>query len=134
MSYASLMIDSYPGALTVDSTMLAATIDALTDCGQACTADVGADLAEPNLSDMVQCIRLCMDCTDICGAAAAVLSRHSGNDADAARLLPEACAASCRKCGDECERHGQIHQHCRVCAQACRRCERACADLLDVLK
>jgi hypothetical protein len=134
MSYASLMLDSFPGTLTVDSTMLAATIDALTDCAQACTADVSDDLAEPGLSDMAMCIRLCMDCTDICGLLARALSRWVGYDPDVIGPLLEACAASCRRGGDECERHGQMHQHCRVCAEACRRCERACADLLDVLK
>jgi hypothetical protein len=134
MSYASLMLDSFPGTLTVDNTVLASAIDALTDCAQACAADTSDDLAEPNLPDMVTCIRLCLDCTDICNAAAGVLSRHASRNADVARLLLEACAASCQRCGDECERHAQMHQHCRVCAEACRRCERACSDLLDVLK
>jgi hypothetical protein len=29
----------------------------------------GADLSEQNLAEMVKCIRLCLDCTDICTAA-----------------------------------------------------------------
>ncbi len=35
--------------------------------------------------------------------------------------------------GDECEKHAQMHEHCRVCAEACRRCESACADLFAAL-
>jgi|HubBroStandDraft_6_1064221.scaffolds.fasta_scaffold1052304_2 hypothetical protein len=37
MSYASTMLESYSlGALTVDSAMLTATVDALNDCAEAC--------------------------------------------------------------------------------------------------
>jgi hypothetical protein len=134
MSYASRMLDGFPGTKAFDSMMLAATIDGLTDCAQACSADVSDDLAERNLPDMVMCIRLCLDCTDICTAAAGVLSRQTGYDTGVASLLLEASAAASRSCGDECERHAPMYQHCRVCAEACRRCERVCRDFLDVLK
>jgi len=48
--------------------------------------------------------------------------------------LLEACVAICKSCGDECERHAQMHEHCRVCAEACRRCEQACRQLLAAMK
>ena len=131
MSYARQMLDTYPRPPAVDAGLLAAAIDAAGDCAQACTADTGADLGEPNLAEMVKCIRLCLDCTDICTAAAGVLSRLAGQDPGATtRLLVGACAAICQSCGDECERHAHM-PHCRVCAEACRRCDRACRDLLD---
>jgi hypothetical protein len=44
------------------------------------------------------------------------------------RQLLEVCAAACRTCAEECERHAGHHEHCRICAEACRRCERACAE------
>jgi hypothetical protein len=77
--------------------------------------------------------RRCQDCTDVCTATAAVISRPADYDADVARPLLQACAAICKSCGDECERHAHM-QHCRICAEACRRCERACRELLDALK
>ena len=55
-------------------------------------------------------------------------------DADVTKPLLEACVATCKSCGDECERHAQHHEHCRVCAEACRRCEQACRELLDAMK
>ena len=67
-------------APAVDAGLLAAAIDAAGDCAQACTADTDADLGEPNLAEMVTCIRLCLDCTDICTATAGVLSRPAGYD------------------------------------------------------
>jgi hypothetical protein len=133
MSYTKQMLDTYPRTLTIDADMLAATIDALSDCAQACTADTDADLGEDNLAEMVRCIRLCLDCTDICTATAAVISRLAEYDASATRSLLEACAAICNNCGDECERHAHM-PHCRICAEACRRCERACRELLEALK
>jgi hypothetical protein len=82
---------------------------------------------------MVRCIRLCLDCTDVCNAAQAVTSRLVEYDPDVLRPLLESCVAICRSCGDECERHAAMHAHCRVCAEACRRCEQACRALVDAL-
>jgi hypothetical protein len=133
MSYARQMLDTYPRTLNIDADLLAATIDALSDCAQACTADTDADLSEDNLAEMVKCIRLCLNCTDICTATAAIISRLAEYDADATKPLLQACAATCKSCGDECERHAHM-PHCRICADACRRCEQACRDLLGALK
>ena len=134
MSYARQMLDTYSSSASADAEVLAAAIDALSDCAQACNADVDADLSEQNLAVMVTCIRLCLECTDICTATVGVISRPAVYDASVTRPLLEACVASCKSCGDECERHARMHAHCRVCEQACRRCEQACRELLAALK
>jgi uncharacterized membrane protein len=128
------MLDSYQNTTSADAALLAAAIDAISDCTQACIADTDADLSEQNLTEMVRCIRLCVDCADVCAATGAVLSRPAGYDAEVARPLLQACVAICNSCGDECERHARMHEHCRVCAEACRRCEQACRQLADALK
>lgn len=133
MTYAKQMLDSYPGVVKVDAATLAATIDALQDCVVACTADVDADLSEQHLHDLVKCIRLCLDCADVCATTAAVIIRQTEFDSNAIRPLLEACATTCRISGDECERHAHLHEHCRLCAEASRRCERACRELLVAL-
>ena len=132
MSYARQLLDTYPRTFNVDAGMLAATIDALSDCAQACTACADADLGEPDLAELVRCIRLCLDCADVCTATVRVISRQTESDAGVTRPLLEACAATCKSCGDECERHAH-HEHCRVCAEACRRCEQACRELLTAI-
>ena len=86
MSYARQMLDACPRALTVDTGLLAATLEALNDCTQACVA------------------------------------------------APWCLRGGCKSCGDECERHARMHEHCRVCAEACRHCEQACRELLDAIK
>ncbi|HEV3451196.1 MAG TPA: four-helix bundle copper-binding protein [Acidimicrobiia bacterium] len=133
MSYARQMLDASPGTFDLDAGVLAVAIEALIDCAQACIADVDADLSEQNVTEMVKCVRLCLDCADVCTATVGVTSRQADYDANVARPLLEACVAICKSCGDECERHVQM-QHCRVCGEACRRCEQACRQLLDAVK
>lgn len=82
---------------------------------------------------MVKCIRLDLDCADVCMAASRVVSRQTEYDAHVTRPVLEACIQVCRSCGDECEEHGEHMDHCRVCAESCRRCEKACRALLDAI-
>jgi hypothetical protein len=133
MSYARQVLDTYPHRSRIDAGVLAAAIDALNDCEQACIADTDADLSEGNLADLVKCIRLCLQCTDVCAATSGVLSRPAEYDPNVTKPLVEACIAICKSCGEECERHAHMHAHCRVCGQACRRCEQACRDLLAAI-
>ena len=134
MSYARQLLDAYPGTLYADAGLLASTIDALSDCAQACVADADADLHEQDLAEMVTCIRLCWDCADVCTATMGMVSRQNYYTAEDTKPLLQACIAICKTCGDECERHAPHMAHCRVCEQACRRCEQACRELMDALK
>ena len=133
MSYAKQMLETYPTS-TADATVLAAAIDALNDCAQACTADADADLGVEDVTGMIRCLRLCLDCADVCTATLGVTSRQADYDADVTKPLLRACVAICKSCGDECARHARMHEHCRICAEACRRCEQACRELLEALQ
>ncbi|MEV6717615.1 four-helix bundle copper-binding protein [Lentzea sp. NPDC051208] len=127
------MLESYPAEINVDRGRLAAAIDALIACAEACTACADACLSESSVAELTKCIRTDLDCADICGATARVLSRHTAYDADISRALLEACAVACKACGDECWSHANMHEHCRICAEACRACETACRDLLATI-
>jgi hypothetical protein len=85
------------------------------------------------VAELRRCIRSDLDCADVCEATGRVLSRHTGYDANLTRAVLETCATACRTCGDECEQHAAMHEHCRICAEVCRRCEHACRDLLASL-
>ncbi|HWG98223.1 MAG TPA: four-helix bundle copper-binding protein [Pilimelia sp.] len=127
------MLETYPAEINLDRRQLAATIDALIACSEACTACADACLSEGMVAELTKCIRTNMDCADICATTARVLSRHTGYDANISRTLLEACAMACRACGDECARHAEAHEHCRICADACRACEQACRELLAAM-
>jgi len=80
------------------------------------------------VKDLVQCIRLDLDCADICAATGQAASRRTGANTSVVRRLIETCAEACRVCGEECERHAARHEHCRICAESCRTCDRACRE------
>jgi hypothetical protein len=127
------MLDTYPKSINLDRAMLATAIDALIACAEACTACADACLSEDTVAELTKCIRTNLDCADICSTTARVLSRHTGYDANLSRSLLDACATACKACGDECGRHAEMHEHCRVCADACHACEQACRDLLATI-
>lgn len=127
------MLETYPAEINLDRDRLATTIDALIECAEACTACADACLSESSVAELTKCVRTNMDCADICGTTARVLSRHTGYDANISRSLLEACAMACKSCGDECGAHANMHEHCRICAEACRACERACRELLATM-
>jgi uncharacterized membrane protein len=130
---AMTMMDTYPAEINLDRRKLADTIDALIECAEACTACADSCLSESSVAELTKCVRTNLDCADVCGATARVLSRHTGYDANISRTLLEACAMVCKSCGDECASHASMHEHCRVCAEACRACEQACLDLLAAM-
>ncbi|HEY6746275.1 MAG TPA: four-helix bundle copper-binding protein [Mycobacteriales bacterium] len=133
MTHARAMIESYPQSIGLDRSILADCIQACVDCAQACTACADACLAEDMVAELTKCIRTDLDCADVCEVTGRVLSRHTGYDAELTRAILEACVQACRSCGDECERHASMHEHCKVCAEACRRCEQACRAVLQAI-
>ena len=133
MTHATAMIESYPQSINLDRGLLANCIKACVDCAQACTACADACLGEDMVAELTKCIRTDLDCADVCETTGRVLSRQTGYDAELTRAVLLACAQACRSCGDECERHASMHEHCKVCAEACRRCEQACRAVLDTI-
>lgn len=102
-------------------------------CAQTCTSCADACLAEEMVAQLRQCIRLNLDCADVCDAFATLGSRRTGSNEEVIRKLLDACITACRVCGEECQRHASKHEHCRVCADSCRRCETACQSALRTM-
>ena len=127
------MLNTHPRPPIADVTVLSACIDECMACAAWCTICADADIAEDDVAMMVRCIRLCLDCSDACIAAARILSRQTEPNAETQLMTLEACLAACRASAAECERHAHHHEHCRLCAEECRRCERACSELLGAL-
>jgi len=80
---------------------------------------------------MTRCVRSSLDCGDICGITAEVLLRQIEPNWNLNRKLLEACIATCRICGEECQKHAEEHEYCRVGAKACRITEDAAEKLLQ---
>ena len=95
-------------------------------CAQSCTMCADACLGEENIDRLRRCIRLDLDCSDVCLATGVIATRSTEtNEAVLVQLL-ELCANACQACAEECEKHASHHDHCKVCAAECRRCEESC--------
>lgn len=127
------MLETHPRpSQSGDMAALLECMEACLGCAHTCTSCADACLGEDKdmLPHLVRCIRLNLDCADVCDATARVLARQTATDVQLVRSQLQACAEACRACGEECARHAKMHQHCAVCAESCRRCEQACMRLL----
>ncbi|WP_445505074.1 four-helix bundle copper-binding protein [Microvirga sp. G4-2] len=129
--HAHEMVSTHPHVKGKTNDALIRCIEECFDCAQICTSCADACLGEQTVAQLTQCIRLNMDCADICMATGTVATRRTGSNEDVIRHMLSACMTACRLCGEECERHAKMHEHCRVCAEACRRCEQACQLALN---
>jgi hypothetical protein len=129
MTAVSEMLRTHPQGLLSED--LSYCIDACFDCYETCISCADACLAEEDVGQLKRCIRLNLDCADVCNATAKMLTRRNHFDLAFARPQIEACIAICSSCAEECSRHAGMHEHCRVCADACRRCEQACRQFLS---
>jgi hypothetical protein len=134
MMTTTAMLNAYPAETVLDKQLLTRSIETCVECSQACTACADADVREQMASDLAKCARLNLDCADMCETTARVLTRQTGYDKDMTRAVVEACAQACKICGEECDRHAQMHEHCAVCAEVCHRCERACNEVLAAVE
>jgi hypothetical protein len=135
MTHTQRMVRTNPSGAAVDEATLVECIEACFDCAQACTACADACLGEQNPQMLNRCIRLDLDCADVCDTTGRILSRQTATEPQVVRVALQACAEACRLCGEECEKHASEMnmEHCRVCAEACRRCEQACNDVLSAI-
>lgn len=117
----------------LDAPSLLHCIERCLECHTVCSMCADACLAEENVAKLRRCIRLDLDCADVCATAARVLSRSGPGDLAALRSVLEACASACSACAAECHKHADAHRHCGICAAACEACARACQDVLETL-
>jgi len=121
----------HPPALISELTRAA---EACFRCVESCLACSDACLAETQVGRLVQCIRLNLDCADICHATGALLVRFGREQPQPLQAQLAACAAACRLCAEECQRHAEHHEHCRLCAEVCVACEEACAAVMRAMR
>lgn len=124
------MISTHPDVRGKTNDVLIRGIEECYSCAQTCTSCADACLAEDKVRDLAQCIRLNVDCADVCAATGRLATRRTGSDEEVIRRMLDVCALACRLCGEECQRHASKHEHCRICAEACRRCTQACQEAL----
>lgn len=123
------MIQAHPDVGDDFNEPLATAVRHAMFCAVICTSCADADTAED--MDMVQCIRTCSDCADICQATARLATRRSGSNVAVLKAQLQVCITACDACAAECERHE--HEHCRLCETMCRECAEDCRKALATL-
>lgn len=127
------MLRSHPQRPSTHFDEVLAAIAACFDCAQACTMCADACIAEEEVADLRECIRLNLDCGDLCNATGRLIARQARPEPALWRATLEVCIEACRSCAAECARHEARHEHCRICKEACERCERACRAMIEAL-
>ncbi|MEX1184513.1 MAG: four-helix bundle copper-binding protein [Gemmatimonadota bacterium] len=127
------MLETHPEPAGPNGDEALRCIEACAECAETCTVCADACLGEDEVQHMVACIRLNLDCAEVCGVTGTLMARPSHRDAPALRAQLQACIEICRACGDECARHGGKMEHCRICAESCRACAEACEAMAGAL-
>lgn len=124
--HAAQVISTHPDVKGNVNEALTRCLEECFNCAQHCTTCADACLGEEMDGPLKQCIRLNMDCADICIATGTLASRRSGSNEAILKEMLKLCESACRLCAEECEKHASQHEHCLICGETCRRCEEAC--------
>ena len=98
-------------------------IDACLKCAATCNHYTSSCLTEQDVKMMAKCIRLDMECSALCYAAAQLMSLGS----DHAKAICKLCAEACKACAEACGKHE--NEHCKECVDACNKCAEECAKM-----
>ncbi|MFM7028083.1 MAG: four-helix bundle copper-binding protein [Chakrabartia sp.] len=123
------MIAAHP--LGEESPALAHAVAEAMTCAAICLGCADACLSEEDPARLAHCIRLDLDCADICTAFVHLAMREPGGRSPRFDDLIRHCAEACEACADECDQHADMHAHCVICARSCRKCAEACRAVLD---
>lgn len=96
-------------------------IDECVRCHEVCLSTIPYCLEQGGEHATESHIVLLLDCAAICQTSTDFMLRGS----DEQELICAACAAICRRCANECDRHAD-DDVMRACAEACRRCAESC--------
>ena len=111
-----------PGMDTMDMAAMQACMDACSACEQACVVCSTQEMS---------CATACMNCADMCNTMLRAMLRMSGMTPAVMVSMLEACIAMCQLCMDECMRHAEMSEVCRMCAQSCQACMDACVAMRE---
>jgi hypothetical protein len=131
MKTIDLMLRRHPRADNQHTADYVDALEALATCAGICISCADSCLGEPeHLERLRRCISTNLDCADVCTASTRVLMRQTEAPNELVQAQLHACVLGCQLCAEECERHADMHDHCRICAETCRHCQERCNFLL----
>ncbi len=95
------------------------------DCHQICTAAAVHVLYDGGRHSEAKHLVALMDCAQICAVSADFMSRRSPHH----HHICAECAEICEACAVMCEAHEDPDGQMKRCAEACRRCAQSCQQM-----
>ncbi len=132
MHHVQSMLQNHPKKVAIDMHRMVDCMQALEYSTTVCTICADACLSEDNSKMFTRCIRLNLDCADICRTTENLLARQSSPDYKLWHSQLNTCVMATHACAEECDKHAQ-HESCRNCADICRQAEESCRALLEVI-
>jgi hypothetical protein len=108
--------------------VLGECIEACALCEFACVTCADACMGESKTELLRDCVRLNLDCADVCALTGHLVSRAFSAEPKLVQAQLEICANLCAACEAECRQLARLHDHCLICAQACSQCEGLCRE------
>lgn len=105
--------------------------EACSDCQRECDrcAIHCAGMMSQGKEQHYMTLQTCLDCADVCAAAAKIVARGGPFSMD----VCEACADACKQCAAACRKH-EDNPMMAACAKECEACEKACRQMLQSAK
>jgi hypothetical protein len=117
----------------VHAKSLAHCIEVFLRCSISCTACADECLDEPDIALLRRCVRLNLDCADVCGTAARLLSRRGDPDLPTLRAQLESCVDIASRCASENQKHADDFEYCKLTAEMCLACGHEAEAALNML-
>jgi hypothetical protein len=111
--------------------VLGETIEACALAEFACVTCADACLGETTLAPVRDCIRVNLDCADVCALTSHLVSRAYSAEPKLVQAQLEICASLCAACEAACRKLAHSLSHCQMCAQACGHCEALCREAVQ---
>lgn len=114
--------------VTIRRDVLGECIEACALCEFACVTCADACLTDSALDPLRDCVRINLDCADVCALTGHLVSRAFSAEPKLVRAQLEICADLCAACEAECRKLSSANGHCHMCAQACSHCQSLCRE------
>ena len=132
MSQAQALFDSLGIRSRLPNELLASVTVALAASEEASTVCATGMLCGKDAEELRTAISRDLDCADVTAVTRRILARDTDRVLLTAQI--EACIIACQESNEECSRHADQHDHCRLCSQATAEAVDACRELLQTLQ
>ena len=104
------------------------------ECIEACAAGEQAATmcADSMMGDsMMMCRSMCANAADVMNTMMRMMTRPAGMQGETMMGMLSATMVMATACADECMRHAEMSEECRMCAEVCRQCAMSCQKMMD---